>query len=147
MGSGVGMPYVYAFAATQTLPNMKTTVFLDVTPYSLVYRCRRFRVTCYVHPHDRRTGSGRRTFFSYKDTAEYYSKIWYLSNTLPGNTYQKRAILIIPTARTSNVTRMDMYNVTGHLPGTHHSGKFLMIKEHRQCEDHDKNGHIIWEVK
>lgn len=42
MGSGVGMLYVYAFAATQTVPNTKTTVLLDVTPYSLVYKCRRF---------------------------------------------------------------------------------------------------------
>ena len=45
MGSGLGLLPVYAFAATQTVPNMKTTVFLDVTPYSLVYKCRRFRRT------------------------------------------------------------------------------------------------------
>ena len=143
MGSGVGLLHVYAFAATQTIPNMKTTVFLDATPYSRVYKYRRFRGTCYVHSHDRRTCSGRRMFFSHKDTAEYYSKIWCLSNRLPGNTHRKRIILIITTARTSNVTRMDMYSVTGHLPGTQQSGKFLMIMEHSQCEDHEKNGEII----
>lgn len=142
MGSGVEMLHVYALAATQTVPNMKTTVFLDVTPYSLVYKCRRFRRICYVHPHDRRTCSGRRMSFSHKDAAEYYSKTWYLSNRLPGNTYRKRVILIITTARTSNVRRMDMYSVTGHLPGTQHSGKCLMITEHNQCEYHDKNGKI-----
>jgi hypothetical protein len=143
MGSGVGLLYVCAFVATQKVPNMKTTVLLDVTPYSLVYKCRRFRATCYVHPHDRRTCSGRRTFFSHKVAAEYYSKIWYFPNRLPGNTCWKRVILIIAIARTSNVTRMDMYCVTGHLPGTQHSGKFLMIMEHSQCEDHDKNGKIV----
>jgi len=140
MGSGVGLPHVYTFAATQTVPNMKTAVFLDVTPYSLVYKCRRFGGTCYIHPHDRRTCSGRRTFFSRKDA---YSKIWYLSNKLAGNTYRKRAILITTTRRTSNVTRMDMYSVTGHLPVSQHSGKFLTITERSQYEDHDKNGKII----
>jgi hypothetical protein len=37
MGLVVRKVYAYTFAATQTAPNMKTTVFLDVTPYSLVY--------------------------------------------------------------------------------------------------------------
>jgi hypothetical protein len=144
MGSGVELLHVYAFAAIQTVPNMKTTVFLDVTPYSLVYKCRRFRGTCYVHPHDRKTWSGKRTFFSHKDAAEYYCNIWYMSNRIPGNTYRKRIILIIiTTARTSNVTWMKTYFVTGHLPDTQHSGKLLMITEHSQCEDHDKNGKII----
>jgi len=82
-------------------------------------------------------------FFSQKDAAEYYSKIWYLSNRLPENTHRKRVILIITTSRTSNVTRMDMYSVTAHLPLNQHSGKFLMITEHSQCEGHDKNGKII----
>jgi len=142
MGSGLGLLHVYAFTANQTVPNMKTTVFLDVTLYSLVCKCRRFRGTCYVYPHDRRTCSGRRTFFFHKDAAEYYSKIWYLSNRLPGNIYRKRVIIIITTARTSNITRMDMYSVN-RAPSCHPAhwqifndyGTQSMWKPEQECED------------
>jgi hypothetical protein len=131
MESDLGLLHVWAFAAIRIILNMKTMVFLDVNHYSLAYKCRRFRGTCYVRPHGRRTCSGRRAFFSHNDAAEYYSKIRYLSTKLPGDIYRKRVILIITTARTSNVTRMDMNFVTGHFPFTQHSGKFLIITEQK----------------